>query len=184
MKFTRLVKLAALLLVTLLGCENKTQTKHELPQDDTSKVIRALFNEDFLRLNMPGYGAPGVGQKSIFGDTILFEYNESLDQYIPQSFSNHFLRRITRDSICILAKRLSGDAFDFPDFMKLIYFQKIDSGYQIMLQATCVIPEWTSKKIDTSKPCTFGMLCGGGIAVKATKMGDSINLKRLGGWSD
>jgi hypothetical protein len=154
--------------------------------NDTTRALSTLFNECFLEENMPGFGALGLGQQSIFGDTILFEVNDSLDRYIPQMLGKHYLKRISRDSICLLSKRYYNDTLRFPDFMRLFSFQKSDSGYQVRLQATCVMPDFNTKtrKIDSSLPCIFGMMCGGGIGVEIVKTGNSMQLKRTSGWSD
>lgn len=167
-----------------LACTSNSSPKANLPLSDTAKVLQAVFDEDFLRRNMPGYGAPGVGQKSVFGDTILLEINDSLDANIPEGFSNHYLKRISKDSICLLLKRLDNDTSGFPDFLRILSFQKIDSGYNIMLQATCVMPAYTKGKLDKTKPCIFGMLCGGGISIDAIKRQNEFYLVRKGGWSD
>jgi hypothetical protein len=164
---------------------NSTEKKPNttIVQSDTLKAITTLLNEDFLARNMPGYGAPGVGQPSIFGDTILLEYNDSLDKYVPAAFGTHYLKRITRDELCRLS--IVNRKVDFPDFLQLLDFEKTDSGYRISLQATCVFPD--ENKIannNNSLPCIFGMLCGGGISVLAQKSNDTFRLKRLGGWSD
>ena len=154
--------------------------------DDTTKAISILFNENFLSRNMSGFGAPGIEQKSIYGDTILFEINDSLNRYIPERLDNHYLKRISRDSLCQLTKSVEKDSIIFPHFMKLAKFQKIDSGYEAILEATCVFPDIniSNKAFDKSSPCIFGMLCGGGIYVEFRKKGDSMLIVRKSSWSD
>jgi hypothetical protein len=172
------------LIIISLGCDSKSETGSLTPLNDTAKTFNALFNEQFLRRNMPGYGAQGAGKKGIFGDTILFEFNDSLDKYIPMHFANHYIKRITRDSICKLLKRMYNDTLDFPDFMRILSFQKIDSGYNINLETTCVMMDYSNSKVDANLPCIFGMVCGGSVSVDAVKRQDSIYLVKKGSWSD
>lgn len=172
------------LILLSLTCTNKSSTKVKALSSDTANLFKAVFDENFLSRNMPGYGAPGVGQNSIFGDTILLEFNDSLDVYIPESLSSHHLRRLTRDSICSLLKQQDNDTLRFPNFIRITKFQKIDSGYNINLQATCVMLSYSNPKLDKVGPCIFGMLCGGGVSIDAIKRQDTFSLIRKGGWSD
>lgn len=180
-------------IVTILGVTAFTSCKSTVKVDnpkikisDTTIALSALFNERFLEENMPGFGAPGIGQRSIYGDTILFEFNDSLNEHIPEMLGNHVLKRIGRDSICILSKQHNSDSIRFPNFLRLTHFQKVDSNYQVMLEASCVMPGYdrSTRKVDLKLPCAFGMMCGGGIRVAIQRSGNSVKIERLGGWSD
>ena len=179
--------IAIFFVVIFLNCKPSVRLdKPKVKMSDTAIALSALFDERFLEQNMPGFGAPGIGQQSIFGDTILLETNESLNKHIPEILGKHILKRISRDSICILSKKHNFDSLRFPNFLRIIYFKKIDSSFQVMLEATCVMPgiDRYNQKFNLNLPCIFGMMCGGGIDVVIHKSKDSVRMERIGGWSD
>ena len=182
---------AGIVLLTLLSCRdnNTSQSKEStsptssesranVPVNDTVAVFRKLLDANFLGRNMPGYG--GLQKRTRYADTIIFQKEDVLTQHIPADINGFKFKFMTKDEICKAATSLNKDSL-FPDFLQLRHFQKRDSVFEIGLQATCVSPERVGTK---PKDCIYGLLCGGGVAVKIFRENDSLKIQKTSSWSD
>ncbi len=186
------------LLLTLFSCgDNSKNIKATVPDSDTTKIMRLLLDSAFYTHNLPDISA--LTRNNPFGDTIIFrneiyQGDTNISRYFPNNLGDIKLKFLTQQQICSLAIGLRNDTTNFPNFLEIRSFKKNDTTYEVYLQNTCVIPQFDKeghhlyKKekltgIDTL-PCIFGMLCGGGIGMKFTKAGDTLQSKVTGRWSD
>ncbi len=156
--------------------------------------MRLLIDSAFYRDKLPDISA--LTKNNPFGDTVIFR-NEiyhgeaNISKYFPKDLKLKFLKQ---SEICSLAINLRNDSTDFPNFLEIRSFKKVDTTYEVYLQNTCVIPQfdrnghhlYNKRKLEgiDTLPCIFGMLCGGGISMTFTKHGDTLKSKISGRWSD
>ena len=188
----------AVLLLTLFSCgDNTSLIKADVPESDTLKIIRLLLDSAFYRQNLTSIS--DLTRNGPFGDTVIFrneiyQGDTNISRYFPKDMRGINLKFLSQSQICSLAITFRNDTAQFPDFLELRSFKKVDTIYEVSLRSTCVIPQFDKeghhlyKKgkhegIDTL-PCIFGMMCGGGIGMTFTKQGDTLQSKITGRWSD
>ncbi len=188
----------AFLVLTLLSCgDNHSLIKSNVPESDTVKIMRLLLDSAFYRQNLTSIS--NLTRNSPFGDTVIFrneiyQGDTNISRYFPKNINGLNLKFLSQSQICSLAIALRNDTAQFPEFLELRNFKKVDTTYEVYLRSTCVIPQFDKeghhlyKKgklegIDTL-PCIFGMMCGGGISMTFTKQGDSLQSKIIGRSSD
>jgi hypothetical protein len=184
----RLYVLLTIFVFPVIGCQSKS-TNTEKPVNDTTLALSQLLNKDFLSRNLPGYGALKKKNEAI--DTIIFQADSLISNYLPESLNGFHFKQLTRDQICEEAVRHYSDSTYDPSFFQLRHFQKQDSAFDIELEVSCVMPRLDEhgKRLSTHysyiiNDCSFGVLCGGGMSVTVYKQKNLWKIKKDSNWSD
>jgi len=187
----RIVGVVFIILATT-SCGNQTSIKPSKPESDTTRVLQLLMDSGVYSHLIPDYST--LNKNNPFGDSIIFakdwnKHSKDVYCFFPKNLK---LKFITSAEICTLATSMNNDSIHFPGFLTINSFERKDSIYRILIQNTCVIPQYDKQgkpllrwrePLDTF-PCLFGMLCGGGVDMMFTKHKDSFDVKIEGSWSD
>ena len=180
------------LLFSIIACSRDRQnfnTENKIIPNDTDEVFRLLFDSAFNGHYLPDKDF--LINNNPFSDSIIFQFDSLFIKRIPFNDSLK-IKILTENQICELATQISNprEGNSFPNFLKLLSFQKTDSIFEVELQNTCVHPNFDIygkpylKYFTLKSKCTFGFLCGGGIYVLILKTNSSMKVKTISMWYD